>query len=824
MILMTYREFELEEGRTLNQVLYDFQHEHLSLRIKLSRLTHADTEQFLTSFLHEDVDCEFLEHVYKETEGNPFFIEEVCKALIEAGDLYRQCGCWHWPVMAEIEIPQSIKVAIQARVGKLPSETQDVLRTASIFGREFDFTDLCEVSELSENQLLEALENAERAQLVSVLRRPGKGRSAVIAFNFSHALIASSLRESMSSLRRQRLHHKVGLALERLHSDRMEQLAPQLGRHFAEAGLPEKAVEYLLQAGDVARQVFAYPEAIEYYQNALLILKEQDDFGRASHTLIKLGLLYHSTLDFESSRKAYQEGFNLWRQASETQPTSLASDPLRIASYPPITFDPGLAYENNSVPYIDQLFVGLVSLTEDLDVVPELAESWEVLENGQKYIFHLRKDAYWSDGQPVTAGDIEFAWKRILTPETRSRNHVLFYDIRGARDYVEGRLTDSNEIGVRARDPYTLEVELEQPASYFLHLLTYAATFPVPPHAVKAFGSDWTQVENIVTNGPFILEYYHPNKEIGFTRNSQYSGKRSGNLERAEINISPDMADFSTRLADYEAGKLDAIGFGGLAMESDRARQKHAGEYVTIPVAMVSFLVFRLWQAPFDDVRIRRAFVQSIDREMLAEVCLHGYAAPALSGLVPPGLPGHLGEPGLPFNPNEARRLLADAGYPNGKGMPEIDVWLITPENSEMMEFIQENWLEHLGVASRWITMTAGEMYGRLQREDHPSVFFNGWLADYPDPDTFLRVAIAYQTSWHYPPYEELIEKARRSPNQAERMNLYHQAERILIQEAPVMPMFYGRSHIFIQPWVRRFPISPIQPLILKDVVLERRD
>jgi oligopeptide transport system substrate-binding protein len=824
LLVMTYREYELDEARPLNQVLYDFNREHLSKRMKLGRLDREQTDKLLEAILAEEISCEFLDGIYQETEGNPFFIEEVCKALIEQGELLRENGHWCLPAMEEIEIPQSIKVAIQARLARLPASGQETLRIASIIGREFDFETLNAISELDEDLLLEALESARRAQLISELRPVTKTRpSASPVFTFVHALIASTLRDSIGSLRRKRLHQRAALALEQLNPDRLDALAPQLGQHFFEAGDWKRAADYLLRAGDLARQVFTYPEAIEYYQRALLILKNENDFEEAAHTLMKLGLLYHSTLDFTRSRQAYQEGFALWTQAGVTPPTVLspATRPLRLAWTDPLTLDPSYAFEAESVPIIEQLFVGLVSLTPDMNVAPELAQRWEVLENGRKYLFSLREDAKWTDGAPVTAQDFEFAWKRILDPHNCSRNHVLLYDIRNARDYYKGRLTDQAEIGVRALDARTLEVELEQPTGYFLHLLTYAATYPVPSHIVQVLPSVWTDPRNIVTNGPFYLESWQTGEGFVLSRNPEYIGRFGGNLQRVEITSNLKYPDFSSQLAAYESDQLDVCSLSGLLSESNRVRQRHAAEYVSIPNGIVSLLVFESTSPPFADVRVRRAFVQALDREALADECLQGYAAPATAGMVPPGLPGHFPESGLPYSPDQARLQLAEAGFPNGKGFPVVEVWLIEPQTMNMVEFIHDQWLENLCVESRWDTMKPDMLYRRLGMEKHPHVFMNGWLADYPDPDSYLRVGVAYQSPWRDRNYFQLVEEAKRVTSQTQRIEMYREAERILIREAPIMPIIYGRYQMLIKPRLRRIPISPIQSLILKDVILE---
>ncbi|UCF25283.1 MAG: protein kinase, partial [Ralstonia sp.] len=483
LVVLTYREVELDEARALNTMLHDLNRERLATRLKLGRLNREQTYEMLAAMFAEDIMPEFLDGIYRETEGNPFFVEEVCKALIEEGKLYRESGRWWRPGMDEIEIPQSVRVAIQTRVGKLPADAQEALRLASLFGREFEFDALKEMSDLDEDALIDALEIAERAQLIGEARRalPVKGR-ACLAFAFAHALIPTTLRESIGSLRRQRLHRRAAQALERLHPDQLDELAPVLSRHFAEAGESDKAIEYLLKAGDRARGLYAYQEAIDAYEQALALLKEQGTHDRAARTLMNLGLMYHTTFDFRRSRQAYQEGFALWQRASQVQPEvplPAAPHAFRMNWPEPLTLDSTVAYDINSTGMIQHLFSGLVELRPEMDIVPDVAHSWEVLEGGRKYVFHLREDVCWSDGRPVTAGDFEYAWKRVLDPATGSPNAELLYDVKGSRTFHQGQAPTADGVGVRALDDLTLVVELEAPTGYFLNLLTYHAAFPI---------------------------------------------------------------------------------------------------------------------------------------------------------------------------------------------------------------------------------------------------------------------------------------------------------------------------------------------------------
>jgi len=260
MIVATHREAELDKARPLHEVLLDLNRERLATCLQLPRLDREQTREMLAVLFAEEITPEFLEGIYRETEGNPFFIEEVCKALVESGKLYYKDGHWDRPSMEELGIPRSVRVAIQARVGKLPTNSQETLRLAAVLGREFDFDTLAEASELDEDTLTDGLESAERAQLVEEVSGEGGG-----TFAFVHGLIPSTLVEGLRTLQRRRLHRRAAAATEILRPNDFEALA----YHYNQAGEPEKAIDYLLQAGDRARRLGVSLEAIDFYQLAL---------------------------------------------------------------------------------------------------------------------------------------------------------------------------------------------------------------------------------------------------------------------------------------------------------------------------------------------------------------------------------------------------------------------------------------------------------------------------------------------------------------------------------------------------------------------------
>jgi ABC-type oligopeptide transport system substrate-binding subunit len=393
----------------------------------------------------------------------------------------------------------------------------------------------------------------------------------------------------------------------------------------------------------------------------------------------------------------------------------------------------------------------------------------------------------------------------------------LLYDVKGARAFHQGEVSDPDRVEVCALDEVTLAVELEEPTGYFLQLLAHSATYPVPRHVVEAHGEAWTEPGNIVTNGPFRLESWQRGQSIVLVRNPDYHGRFRGNVQRVELSL---LAEWSARLEMYEADSLDILDLLALPpSESHRARQEYAGEYVSLPELQTTHVGFDVSRPPFDNVRVRRAFVLATDRERLADVVWRGYYSPATGGFIPAGMPGHSARIGLPYNPEQARQLLAEAGYPSGHGFPVVD--LLTSGFKSESEYLQAQWRENLGVEIAWKTMEIGALINRLDRE--PShLFLKGWLADYPDPDNFLRVCPdRRRTQWWNEVYNRLVEEARRITDQEERLTMYQQADSILVEEAAIMPLSYERLNLLVKPWVRKYPTSAISGWFWKDVIIE---
>jgi ABC-type oligopeptide transport system substrate-binding subunit len=393
----------------------------------------------------------------------------------------------------------------------------------------------------------------------------------------------------------------------------------------------------------------------------------------------------------------------------------------------------------------------------------------------------------------------------------------LLDDIKGARVFRLGRVADPDRVGVKALDEVTLVVDLEGPTGYFLHLLANTIAFPVPRHVVELHGEAWAEPDNIVTCGPFRLEAWQPGERMILARNPDYHGRFRGNLERVELLLSA--LEPAARLELYEADRLDVVDVA--EFEASQSRQRFAGEYRRYPQFVTMYLQFDASRPPFDDVRVRRAFALSTDREALVRAARPN-CFPATGGFVPPGMPGHLSEIGLVYDPNQARQLLAEAGYPGGQGFPVVE-WCARTDQADLGETLRAQWQENLGIEIRCESVEWQEILARLG-EQVPHLLIMGWAADYPDPDNFLRARIDHvqqQTGWRNQGYDSLVKRAQRSLDQRERMGLYGEAEQILVEEAPIVPLFHRSVRLLVKPWVSRFPTTGLREWFLKDVIIK---
>jgi oligopeptide transport system substrate-binding protein len=451
----------------------------------------------------------------------------------------------------------------------------------------------------------------------------------------------------------------------------------------------------------------------------------------------------------------------------------------------------------------------------ELNVVPAVARSWQVLDEGRRYLFHLRDDVTWTDGKPVSAVDFEWAWKRNLDPALHSVAAEFLFDILGARAYHEGKESQANSVGVRALDELTLEVRLEQPVAYFPFIVTLPVAFPLPRLAIETFGDTWCQPGHIVSNGPYHMVEFDPQTGAVIERNPGYYGGFPGNAGWVEWEITPSWQD---RCAAYMENRLDFTFWNYEQLPVEIPDQ----EVTSIQESGVFFAIFSPVTPPLEDVRVRKALCLTLDKQVFARKY---NVQVARGGLVPPGLPGHSPDIALPFDPEQARKLMAQAGYPDGRGFPALRG--VGPAGSgEKTAGITQNWREALGVEICFDEFHPWEVTEEMLDPAVYPIFINGWLADYPDPDNFLRNSEAVfklrRLGWHDPAYDRLVEQAARTPDRARRMAMYRQADRLLVEEqALVLPLYYNTSNLLVKPWVKNFRTNALGFVAFQNVLIE---
>jgi len=470
---------------------------------------------------------------------------------------------------------------------------------------------------------------------------------------------------------------------------------------------------------------------------------------------------------------------------------------VNLGTEPP-SLDWSLATDHVSFNVISNLMVGLTEFDKDLKPAPVIAKSWDFQDGGKKIVFHLRDDVQWSDGKKVRAQDFEYSWKRLLNPKTASQYAYILFDVANAQEYNEGKVKEASSVGVQAPDDQTLIVTLRHPASYFLAITTFEVTYPQRQDIIEKFDTRWTEPGNIVTNGPFRLQTWRHENQIELSANPTFfRGKPS--LENVTMYM---VNEKTTAVTMFEQGNLDFIDDHSIP-PLDKPRLSKMSGYKLVPQLRGEYYSFAVDRKPFDNPQVRKAFAMAIDRDVLPKI-LQGGQTPATSW-VPPGMLAHNPEIGLKFNPDEARRLLKEAGYPDGKGLPPIVLGYNTDEEKKLVaEAIQSMWQKHLGVVVQIENQEWKVFLKKLQNDPFP-VFRSGWGADYPDPDNFMKLFTSNSGNnhgrWKNPRYDQLLELAARELDPKKRTQIYDEAQKILSEtDAAIVPLYWKAEATILNP------------------------
>lgn len=491
---------------------------------------------------------------------------------------------------------------------------------------------------------------------------------------------------------------------------------------------------------------------------------------------------------------------------------------LRLRGSDPLVLDPATVQDAESAAYIVEIFSGLVRIDKDLQIQPDLAEEYDVSDDGRTYTFTLRRNATFHDGRPVTPEDVKYSFERSLRPETASVTAENFLgDIEGALDLSRGRADELS--GLRIVDDFTVEITIDEPKPYFLFKLTYPTGYIVDQRQIESNPRRWTQKPN--GTGPYTLREWRLGERLVL---EAYARHHLGppSLQRVHFLLSG-----GSSLILYEEGDIDITGVGldDLQRIQDPEDRLNA-EYVQVPRQSVDYIGFNVNVPPFDDPKVRQAFAMAVDRQKIAEVILLD-AIPVADGILMPGLPGYSDEDIThPYDPQGARDLLAESEYADD--MPEITLAesgagaTVGPTTEAMVQY----WKDNLDIDVRIQQAESATFFQDIDQGRY-QMFHIGWIMDYPDPENILDIkfhSASKQNDSNYANDEvdALLEQARTEQDTEARIALYREVEQKLVEDAVWLPMFFDVTHALVKPYVQNFTFPSLIIERYRDVVVDR--
>ena len=485
---------------------------------------------------------------------------------------------------------------------------------------------------------------------------------------------------------------------------------------------------------------------------------------------------------------------------------------LRLPLEAVTIIDPGLLQDNTSIEVAEQLFLGLTDFDPKTYMpVPELAKDWTASNDGKTYTFHLRQDAKWTDGEPVTAQDVVWAVRRNLSPEIKSPYSYMLHILKNAQAANKGEIPLS-EIGVRAEDDFTVSFDLEYPAAYFPSVAGLWMYRPLPRKTIEAYGERWTEPENIRTNGSYRLAAWEKGLVMILRKNPNYYDAGHVSIPEVRYYTIPDSA---MGLSMYKADQLDIMGDWYLRLPPDQlpailSNSEMSAQYFRKPVFGIYFYVFNTKVPPTDNPLVRKAISAAINRSLLIAVVTKGEEEPAAT-FVPPEIMGNAAAEtlGSGFNPVQARKWLAEAGYPDGKGFPDMTVLYNESETHEKIAKAVQTFLKYyLNIRIRTQAQKWEDYAEATTGKFSEAMIRFAYTADYPDANNFLELFNPRGSNnlckWDNAEFAELIEKAQKETVPEQRKKYYRRADQILCEEeCAIIPIFFNTAHYLVNPRVK---------------------
>ena len=493
----------------------------------------------------------------------------------------------------------------------------------------------------------------------------------------------------------------------------------------------------------------------------------------------------------------------------------------------PQSLDPHIATGVPEHHIISSLMEGLVNKDgETLEPRPGVAKSWDISADGRVYTFYLRQDARWSNGDLHNAHDYVWSWWRALQPALGNLYAYMYFPIANAKAYYDGEISDFSQVGVKALGDYVLQVTLTEPIPYFLQLLDHYSTYPVHRATIEKFGTAdqrgtrWTFEGNIVGNGAFQLKEWKINRRITVERNPRY-----WNAENVRLNqvVFYPTENVTTEERMFRAGQLH---YSGIPSDKIQAYSQSDDPSLRIqPYLGVYFYRLNVDKPQLSDKRVRRALGMTINRDQLVSQITKGGQIPAYA-ITPPGTMGYYPESDLTFDPEGAKKLLAEAGYPNGEGFPTTEILYNTSEGHRKIAVaLQQMWKKHLNIDVVLLNQE-WKVYLDTVSNHHYEIARAGWIGDYVDPNNFLDMFLCNggnnRTRWCNPEYDQIIlQQVPKAKTHQQRLELFQKAETILLDEMPVIPIYISTSNNLVHSTVKNFGRNILNQANYREMYLE---
>jgi len=473
----------------------------------------------------------------------------------------------------------------------------------------------------------------------------------------------------------------------------------------------------------------------------------------------------------------------------------------------PESLDPAIITGLSEMRLTQGLWAGLTRLhPKTVEPIPDLADRWEISPDKRIYTFHLRTNAVWSTGEPITADDFVYSWIRAIDPQTASDYAGQLFPIKNAEEFNAGKIKDSSLVGVRALDANTLRVELNNPTAFFLDLCAFPTLNIVPRKIIEEFGDRWLMVRPLPASGPYELVSWRINDKIRMRKNPRYWD--AANVHTEIFDFLP-IGSPSTALNLYETGAADVVWDKDLIPVELLDDLKDRPDYHTFTYLGAYFFRFNVTRKPFDDPRVRKAFALVVDKKRLVEKITKAGEQPA-SHFVPPGVANYQPVPGLGFNPEKARQLLAEAGFPSGQGFPRFQYKFFAAAggaaklHAKIAVELQQMWRDALGIEIELQQIERKVFYAAQSKLDY-DLSQSSWIGDYNDANTFLDMFMTNngnnRTGWSDARYDELIRAANKETDLKLREKIFQAAETLLIQdELPIVPLYFYVGFNYYDP------------------------